>query len=124
MLGFEVIVYREDLMDHPAQAWPKEASLLATWRVGINELHWLDDLVREGKAEDHGGHGYPFFYTVRAEYVLPVIARRISQASHLPGDGDDGSGSPRRIGGDRIYPDRIAACPPQQRLRIEAWDLS
>ncbi|MEU8920448.1 hypothetical protein AB0D10_05840 [Kitasatospora sp. NPDC048545] len=93
------------------------AALLATWEVGVSGIGWVEELVAAGKAEQLLHGGYPNRYTARAEHVLPLFA-----AGAVPGAGS-GPFS-RVIRAMESDPERIAACPADRLLTIQAWDLS
>lgn len=99
-------------------------SLLASWTASIGGLDWLDQLVRDGKATDYGGDGYPMRYTAPARHVLPLIA------SSPPGHGgpavvgDDYFLPSGWVGKTRMSREKLTQCPPDEELYIEAWDES
>ena len=64
MLGWEVIVKKESDADGQS---------LIIWSTGFDGLSWLDELVKEGLAQDLGGNGYPCKYLAKAEVILPKI---------------------------------------------------
>ena len=64
MLGWHISVFRQTNGGGvPAKADSAEGSRLAVWQTGIQGLHWIDALVKEGTAIDLGGDGYPHRYT-------------------------------------------------------------
>jgi hypothetical protein len=67
--------------------------------------------VKDGKAIDLGGNGYPCFYTALAEQLIPRFIDR-------PPNGTER--------GDPSVIDRSAAlaCPPNEWLLVVAWDMS
>jgi hypothetical protein len=116
MLGWEVFVYRHD----------EEAvdNLIARWKTSAFGLKWIDELVAQGKAHDHGGSGYPCIFTAVAGEFLSRLT------SGLPLNG-----SPVTLGDDYVlpagwngelalFPDRIRDCDPGEELLIHAWDQS
>ncbi|MER7468210.1 hypothetical protein [Streptomyces sp. NPDC097981] len=92
----------------------KEATL-ASWEVGMHGLDWLTALVQAGKARQLSGNGYPSRYTARAADVLPLLAG---------GAPPNAAGSPYHPRQVTLHPDRMAACPADQELTIDAWDQS
>jgi hypothetical protein len=111
MLGWQVII-------------SKSGDTLCSWSTGIGGLAWLDELVKEGKAEDQGGNGYPNLYSAKAKEILTVLSEGAPKYSGPTVIGDDYI----RIGGlnDAIKIDRskLNNCSPDDQLTIEAWDQS
>lgn len=116
MLGWEVFVYRNDT--------EADANLVARWKTSAFGLKWLDELVSQGKAHDHGGSGYPCIFTAQASVILPVLT------SGLPANG-----SPLTLGEDYVLPPgwngeillnglNVRNCQPNEQLLIYAWDQS
>ncbi|WP_424892239.1 hypothetical protein [Streptomyces sp. XH2] len=87
---------------------------LARWTAGLPGLDWITELVKAGKAEQLSNSGYPCRYTARAGDVLPLLAG--GTPSHVrPQD---------TVSGVWMNSERIAACPADQVLTIDAWDQS
>ena len=124
MLGYEIFVYRMDLIEMPEKPASKDPALLAHWTVGLGGLDWLRELVRQGKAEFEGNSGYPERFIVAAKYILPVLKAGVPRARSPLVIGDDYVMPPNWIGDAVLHEDRIAACPAEQLLRIDAWDQS
>ena len=86
---------------------------LAQWETGTNGLNYFDDLVKTNQATLVKKGGYPMTYKVLAGDVL-----------HLLMDGSlfhiDNTWTADII----VYHDRIARCPQDRMLTIEAWDMS
>lgn len=113
MLGWEVYVMK-----------PPE-TFVASWCVGIGGLAWLDDLVKEGVAQNLGGNGYPCKYSASAKVILPRICPqppKNENAKVVIGDDYILSGT------DSWKIDLVQAeidkCQPSDVLIIEAWDMS
>lgn len=124
MIGFEIFVYRADLVSNPSASWPEDEALLVSWLVGgFGGLDWINELVKEGKAVGLGGNGYPLRYTVLAKDFLPRIAAGIPKPGGGPIIGDDYYLPANWIGNPKIR-ERFAACPSEQLLLINAWDQS
>ena len=124
MIGFEIFVYRADLVTDPNATWPEEKALLIRWLVGgLGGLRWIDDLVKEGKAVDLGGNGYPLRYTALAKDFLPRIASGIPKPGGGPIIGEDYYLPANWIGKPAITKE-FACCPAEQLLLINAWDQS
>ncbi|MCX4545920.1 hypothetical protein [Streptomyces sp. NBC_01565] len=92
----------------------RKAMILASWDVGLFGLDWLTALVQDGKARQLSGDGYPNRYTARAADVLPLLAHGV------PPNADPHFDPGRMI----LHQDRVAACPADQVLTIDAWDQS
>ena len=114
MLGWEVLVYRSTAPD----------IFIARWMTSVFGLSWLDDLVKDNKAIDLGGNGYPNKYAVAAGVLLPIIK------AGLPANG-----SPLVIGDDYVLPEgwsgeitwnqqEVLGCQASDQLMVEAWDQS
>lgn len=97
---------------------------MAVWQTDIYGLDWLRELVKAGRAIDLGGNGYPSWYTVIAEFLLPRIAHEPPHANRVwicdPWD-IIGEGWAGRTVVDRSV---VEACLPSEWLLVEAWDES
>lgn len=124
MLGYEIFVYRMDLIEMPERPGSKDSALLARWMVNLFGLDWLQELVKQGKAEFERNSGYPERFIVAAKYILPVLKAGVPRARSPLVIGDDYVMPPNWIGDAILHEDRIAACPAEQLLRIDAWDQS
>jgi hypothetical protein len=107
MLGWDIRVRREQA--------PRELPL-ASWSSGVLGLSWLDDLVRQHRAEDLGGNGYPKRYSMTAAVLFPIITQsvRTGEAAAPAGWGEQVN----------LERERMAACAADERLVLEAWDQS
>ena len=107
-LGWHIRVCRQsDGGVSPATADSPEGTLLARWEAGLNGLDWLDELVKEGKAIDLGGNGYPCRYTAAAEYLFPRIV--------------DMPPGAKVVWSSALL---VAQCRLDEWLIVEAWDQS
>lgn len=125
MIGWMIIIStqtREERDRTPPDAL--EAAELARWETGPGGTDWLDQLVAVGKAICPPSDGYPCRYSARAGDVLPLLAAGPPAHSGPAVIGDDYLMPANWTGNIVLYQDRIAACPPDQMLTIEAWDLS
>ncbi|MFE7562028.1 hypothetical protein [Kitasatospora sp. NPDC057500] len=91
-----------------------EGEVLAKWETGLGGLHWIAALASAGRAEQLRFDGYPLRYTARAGDVLPLLA----DGSVFEG-GPGADHRPRELDAGRI-----AACPPDALLTVDAWDQS
>ena len=125
MLGWNIGVYR--LMENeegPATATSAYGTRLAVWQTGLYGLKWIDELVKEGKAIDLDGNGYPFRYTATAEHLIPHFVNGVPEArerwsfevTDIILEGWEGKTA--------IDQAAIALCRPDEWLLVEAWDES
>jgi hypothetical protein len=122
MLGWGIYIYRQV----PDEPWdkPTEESLIATWTAGLGGLDWITALVRQGKAVDHGGDGYPDLYTAAAKDILPRISGGPPPHKGPFVIGDDYVAPSGWTGAVKIDHAKIEACSPDEQLTIVAWDQS
>ncbi|MVN88506.1 hypothetical protein GO986_17335 [Deinococcus sp. HMF7620] len=130
MLGWMIFVYQAP-PDQVARNSPDpEPFLLAHWEAGLGGLAWLDDLVKLGKATQLRFDGYPARYTAQTADVLPQITsgkiRPANSGLWVFGidEGEEYVQPPAWLKVVQTSHDRIAACPPDALLTIEAWDQS
>jgi len=123
MIGWWIVVAAQTPEERDRSLDRKEA-VMANWEVGPGGIDWLQQLVREGKATWLAFNGYPNRYTAKAGDVLPLLAGG-PPAHRGPAIIGDDYVMPANWKGDAIFhPDKIATCPPDQPLTIDAWDLS
>ncbi len=122
MLGWWIIVYEQTLEEREAVDQDTQVAFLARWDAGIGGTHWLNELVKSGKAVQHSFAGYPNRFTATAGDVLPLLGEPPSPTSLLVrGKYAMPAGWRGRV---EIYSDRIARCPRDRTLTIDAWDQS
>ena len=74
MLGWHVSIYRQtDGGGSPAAAGSPTGDRLAAWQTGLGGIDWIDELVKNGKAINLGGNGYPYHYTATGKHLIPVL---------------------------------------------------
>ena len=113
MLGWQISVNQEP------------DALIASWCVGIGGLDWLDELVKQGLAQDLGGNGYPCKYSAKAEVILPkIILSPPINENAKPTLGDDYIIDTKDSWDVKIKKELVMCCKPTEILIIEAWDLS
>jgi hypothetical protein len=117
MLGWEVIVQKESDVNQAGQS-------LMSWTTGLGGLSWLDELVKQGLAQDLGGNGYPNKYSGHASIILPKIVPVLPnyEGKFVIGDGYVLEGGENWA--IKINQPKIDACSPDEKLLIEAWDRS
>jgi hypothetical protein len=123
MIGWWIVIDPRTPGERDA-ADDKMSPLLASWEASAGGIRWLEQLVREGKAQRLKSNGYPTRYTAKAGDVLPLIA---GGPPKPPGPlivGDDYVMPGDYIGKLTLHQDRIATCPPDQVLTVDAWDQS
>lgn len=122
MLGWFIVVHQQT-PEQRASAPDKEARL-ACWDVGLGGLEWIEGLVKGGKAVCLARGGYPSQYRALAKDVLPLIAEGPPRHTGPLVVGDDYVTPGGWVGQATINNDKVAQCPPDQPLTIEAWDQS
>jgi len=122
MIGYSISVYQfVEGVDITTISNDNEA--LATWTSGgFGGLDWIDNLVSEGKAEDLGGEGYPFYYKVKAQVILQALATDTPKNEEQTIVDDENAMTSDWQ--SKIDASAIAKLKPNQQLIIEAWDLS
>ncbi len=118
MLGWDVRVYREPKVPGG------ERILLANWDTSVFGTSWIDDLVKQGKAQDLGGDGYPCVYKAPAAVLLPVLRHGLPRHASPPVFGDDYATPAGWSGKLKLNEKEAAACAGDEMLTVEAWDLS
>jgi len=122
MLGWNISVYRLEQGAVRATTKTPTGVRLAVWQTGLDGLDWIDELVKEGKATNLGGNGYPCRFTGTAEHLIPHFVNGIPEA-HSPSS-FEGSGMLMEGWEARttINQTAIAACRPEEWLLLLAWD--
>jgi hypothetical protein len=125
MLGWHITVYRQQNDGSmPATFHTEEGARLAVWQSGIGGLDWLDELVKQKKAIDLGGDGYPMRFTATARHIIPQLRNGPPHAKRYwtydPGD----IILPGWLGKTTKDPEVMDACRQDEWLLIEAWDES
>lgn len=105
MLGWWIVVTRSEAGD--------KAEALASWEVGLGGLRWLEDLEAEGRLTGLRSDGYPTRYAGRAGDVLPLL-EAVTAAIDFT----------YKLYKPSFAADRIAACPADATVFVDAWDQS
>jgi hypothetical protein len=122
MIGYSISVY-EFIEGVNITSISNDNEALATWTSGgFDGLDWIDNLVSQAKAEDLGGDGYPFYYKVKAQFVLQALARDTPKTKGQTIMDDESVLSSDWV--SKIDTSEIVKLKPNQQLIIEAWDLS
>lgn len=133
MLGWSITVRMAPFeTDMPKDGPAEPESLLARWRCDASGLDWLRPLIEQGKVRQTKHHGYPNQYVGRAADLLPLIQQGEAMRPRGLGvwvigldEGDEYAIPPGGMRGEVIrHDDRIAGCPGDRWLTIEAWDQS
>ena len=120
MLGWDVQVFRR----HESRPDATGELPLASWQTGVSGLRWLDDLVQRGQAVDLGGNGYPNRYSIAANVLIPIISAGLPANDNPVVIGDDyflPKGWSSKV---KLNRQKIAECPAEAQLLVEAWDQS
>jgi hypothetical protein len=116
MLGWKIYITQESS--------PDKSKSLMSWSTGIGGLDWLDQLVKDGLAQDLGGNGYPSKYSAKAAVLLPRVVPALPSHEGKPVIGDDYVLEGKEHWGIVIDQSKIDACGPDEILLIDAWDES
>jgi len=124
-LGWNISVYRQQNGGTaPALFGAKQGSRLAVWQTGLNGLDWIDNLVKEGKAIDLGGNGYPDEYTAMAIHIVPRLHDDPPHAKKVWTFDKGDIITPQWLGKTTKDQQAIEACRSDEWLIIQAWDES
>ena len=115
MLGWQVFVLKESDADGKS---------MISWSTGFDGLSWLDELVKQGLAQDLGGSGYPNKYSGKASIILPKIVPSLPNYEGKLVIGDDYVLEGGENWAININQPKIDACKPDEQLIIEVWDKS
>ena len=123
MLGWGIYIY-ELSQGIDLKSPISEKTILSEWTSSLGGLDWIDDLVKEGKAEELEGynHGYTFMYKAKVQDVLDKLTYHIPKGKDQTVIGDDYVMSSDWR--SKIDTSEIAKCKPDEQLIVEAWDLS
>lgn len=124
MIGWMIVIAALTTEERDAPLRYSKAAVLAKWEVSLGGIHWLNKLIEDGKATQLTAGGYPNRYTALASAVLPLLTKGIPSHKDVAILGDDYVMPAGWIGDLSMDLEKIAACPGDQLLTIEAWDLS
>ena len=123
MIGWLIIVAQQTPEERDSSVGGN-ASNLANWETSVGGVNWLEKLTKEGKATKLSSGGYPNRYVAIARDVLPLITDMPPPHTGPTIIGDDYVMHGDWIGNVVIDYNKIAACPSDQILTIDAWDQS
>lgn len=109
MMGWWIVVSQ----GQPDGVMIDKVDTLASWETGLSGLRWLNNLVASGKARKLRGDGYPNRYEARAADVLPLLAEVTGRIDFT-----------YKLFKPKFDRKRIAACPSDSVVTIDAWDQS
>ena len=131
MIGWWIVVSTQSPEERDrADQEARRAAILAQWETGADGIRWIEHLTEAGKAAKLAGGGYPNRYTARAGDVLPLIEGGGIKSSKdgiwIFGidEGEEYAQPPGWMGKVEVRADRVAVCPADQVLTIDAWDQS
>jgi hypothetical protein len=123
--GWHVSIYRQtDGRSSPATSETKEGARLAVWQTAWDGLRWLDELMKQEKAIDLGGCGYPNRYTARARFLTGYVRVGPPHAKAVWSSGPQDVITDKWEGKTVLDVAESAACDPDEWLIVEAWDES
>ncbi|UOD33013.1 hypothetical protein INH39_16075 [Massilia violaceinigra] len=111
MQGWSITITLETAQRRDAPVPIDKEAILGYWDTGSFGTNWVKHLVETGKASEHLRGGYPDRYVALARDVLPLIDNY-------------GIAHDDYVRDVKLHRDRIAACPPEQAVTVEVWDLS
>lgn len=120
MSGFLVIISTQT--PEQRDAGPDAESELARWETDAGGLRWIDQLVPQGKAKQLLFAGYPLRFTAAAQDVLPLIASGPPPYEGLLRQRGNVMTKEGWNGPATMDQAKMAGCPPEQILTIDAWD--
>jgi len=127
MLGWHVSVYRQPDGGHSPAAFESPSGVrIAVWQADWKGLDWLEELVKDGKAIDLGGNGYPWRFTARAEHLVMRLQGGPPRANEtwLVPEGSYFPDPKAWVGRTQVDQEGVQQCRPDEWLLVEAWDES
>lgn len=97
---------------------------LGRWQTSMHGTDWVNQLVKNNKAEYFSCSGYPSACLLRAEVFLEVFKNGIPKHSGYDVIGDDYAMSGSHISNDNLYEHRIFALKDSDLLIVYMWDQS
>ena len=122
MIGWWIVIAQETPDERDANL-DKKIGVIASWECSVNGTKWLCDMAAHGKATQLRTGGYPTRYVALARDVLPLIANGTPKHDGITIVGDDYVIPGDWCGNVTLHHEKIANCPPEQILTIDAWDL-
>ena len=101
-----------------------KTAAFAEWDSSMFGTKWIEDLVREGKADKVLKHGYPNSYLLRAGILLEVMRKGIPDHKGVTVVGDDYVMPGDWKGNARVNLAALASFDPNEFVIVDAWDLS
>ncbi|WP_449427213.1 hypothetical protein [Rhodanobacter umsongensis] len=122
MLGWWIIISSQTPQERDNAV--DKSAILATWEASVGGKEWIDALVRDGKATQLLFDGYPCRFIAAAKHIFPLIQHGPPQHTAPVVIGDDYVSEGGWSAKATIHRDRMAACPEEKTLTIDAWDQS
>lgn len=122
MMGWWIVIAQQSPEERDANP-DKKSAVIASWESSLGGLDWLDQLATRGKAVQLTTGGYPTRYAAFARDLLPLIVDGPPKHDDMPMIGDDYVMPSGWSGNIKIDQEKIAACPREQIMTIDAWDL-
>lgn len=121
MLGWEIIIYREQ-----GHGGSENEHKIADWTTGLSGTDWLDSLVKAGLAQKTESNcGYPWVYVGRAQDILPHLTSQPTPHKGPSIIGDDYFMPTGWKGQINIKGNLVAEClKSNEQITIHAWDQS
>ena len=125
MLGWHISIYQQaDKETSPATSMSPKGKRLAVWQTGLGGLDWIDELVKEGKAIDLGGNGYPSRYTAMTAHLIPNIVNGPPLAKKTWSSDEGDILTEKWEGKTVIDQTEVANCLLDEWLLVEVFDES
>lgn len=124
MLGWNISVYRLEQGAVRATTKSPTGVRLAVWQTGLDGLDWIDELVKQGKAMNLGGNGYPCRFTATAEHLIPHFVNGVPEAHSTWSFEASDILLKEWEGKTAVDQTALAACRPDEWLLLVAWDES
>lgn len=124
MIGWWIVIAAQTPEERDRAGENSKLAVLANWEVGSGGIEWLSRLVKADRARQLSFNGYPNRFTALASEILPLLANGPPAHQSLAIIGDDYVLPKSWTDQVIFHREKIAACPPDQLLTIDAWDLS
>jgi hypothetical protein len=128
MLGWFISVYRMKnggkAPAAPGSASSAQGKRLASWQAGWGGIDWIEELVKQGKALNLGGDGYPVWFTASAEHLVSPILSGPPEARKVWAYEEGDVLLKEWVGKTVLDQAELKRCSPQEWLLIEVFDES
>lgn len=125
MIGWNISVHRQKGGGiQPASFDSHCGEKLAVWQASHRGRDWLDELVRESRAINLGGNGYPSRYTSKTKEIVPKLTPTPPHANVVWQAGPGDTLTEKWRGKTFLDHQGLAQCDLEEWLLIEVWDES